>query len=798
MLTKVSDKHTKYILIFWSLCAFILVFLITWFILIMNGKLGFMPSFRDLENPKNNLASEVITEDNKLLGAFYVENRSYVGFNELSPNLVNALIAREDHRFRRHSGIDLFGLARVMVRTVMLGHQESGGGSTITQQLAKNLFPRDTINYRWNLIKKITLINAKFKEWITSARLERNYTKDEIIVMYFNTVFFGHDAYGIKSASLTFYNKTPDSLKVEEAALLVGMLKGPTMYSPVRNPDRAKLRRDGVMEKMKEHGFISEHQFDSLIKIPIILNFSLQNHTQGYGTYFRAYLGMLMNRSEPIRTHYQNYSSYQEDSLQWVSNTLYGWCFKNLKPDGTPYDIYRDGLKIRTTINFTMQKYAEDAMREHLTILQDQFFKERKETHHGPFAKELKPAEVENIMLSSMHRTDRYRILRSSGMSYDSIMKNFKTPTHITVFSWRGEIDTIMTPWDSIKYYKFYLQSGFVAIDPKTGYVKAYVGGPNFKHFKYDHVIVGKRQVGSTIKPFLYTLAMQEGMTPCDLVPNRPVSFIVKVPNLNKDKDGSGSSYKDSIWTPRNSGQSEYEGKMVPIVWGLANSVNNVAAWLIKRFNPESVIEIMRSMGISSKIDAVPSICLGTSDISLYEMVSAYGSYANKGIHVTPIFVTRIEDKNGNVLADFKTTMTESINESTAYLMINMLKAVVSRGTAQRLHYRYQFKNEIAAKTGTSQNQSDGWFVGITPTLVGGVWVGAEDRSVHFDDINSGQGASMALPIWAMFMQKVLADEALGFPTEPFDVPANFRINTNCDLGIGAAGENETEGNEIE
>ncbi len=778
MLTKVQDKKAKYLLVIYGLYVFAIFAVILLFTLIIHGKLGFMPSFADLENPRNNLASQVITEDNKVLGSFYVENRSYAGFNELSPYLVNALIAREDHRFRKHSGIDAFGLFRVLVKTVLMGQQESGGGSTITQQLAKNLFPRDTSVYRWKIIQKVNLVEAKFKEWVTAVRLERNYTKDEIIVMYFNTVFFGHDAYGIKSAALTFFNKTPDSLKIEEAALLVGMLKGPTMYSPVRNPERSKLRRDGVLEKMREHGYITEAQFDSLIKIPIKLDFSVLNHTQGYGTYFRAYLGTLMNRTEPQRKNYQNYASYQDDSTQWDSNPLFGWCNKNLKPDGSPYDLYRDGLRIHTTINYTMQQYAEEAVREQLSFLQAELFKEKKGSRKAPFSKDLKEQDIQVIMQAAMHRSDRYRQLRSAGASQEDIMKSFHTPVKMTVFSWKGDVDTVMTPWDSLRYYKFFLQSGFVAIDPRTGFVKAYVGGPNFKYFQYDHVIVGKRQVGSTIKPFLYTLAIQEGMTPCDKVPNRPISFIMKV--LNENRKPGEPAYKDSIWTPKNSDESRFDGKMVTLKWGLANSVNNVAAWLIQRYNPEAVIEIMRNMGITSDIDPVPSICYGTSDISLYEMVSAYGTYANKGIHEAPIFVSRIEDRNGNVLSEFRTNMTEAISEETAYMMLDMMRAVTNYGTAVRLRYKYQFKNEIAAKTGTTQNQSDGWFVGITPQLVAGAWVGGEDRSVHFDDMSKGQGASMALPIWALFMQKVYADKTLNFPQDPFERPSNGRINVNC------------------
>lgn len=757
-------KGYNYKRIFWILFAtpFILVFLISLFISF--GWLGFMPTFEDLENPRNNVASEVISSDKELLGTFYYQNRSFVSYNEISPNMINALVATEDIRFYKHSGIDFRGLARVFFKTILMG-SNSGGGSTITQQLAKNLFPRDTSLYNFWISRKASLALAKFKEWQTAVKLERNYTKNEIITMYLNTVPFGSQAYGIKMASKTFFGKTPDSLKLEEAAILVGLLKAPTRYSPILNPERSKIRRNVVLSQMENYGYITEKQFDSISVLPITLKYFSQDHNEGPATYFREYLRVIMTADKPKRSRYFAFEDYVNDSVEWASNPLYGWCNKHFKPDGSPYNLYADGLKIFTTIDSKMQRYAEEAVTDHLSKdLQVEFNKEKKGRYTAPFASDLEPEQIQQLMDLAIKRTERYRLLRNAGFGWKDIMKNFKTKTRMTVFTWNGDKDTVLTPYDSIKYYKFYLQAGFMSMDPHTGSVKAYVGGPNFKHFKYDHVIVGKRQVGSTIKPFIYTLAMQEGYSPCYKVPNVQVTFLLG----------------DTVWTPKNSGRKDYEGKMVTLKWGLANSVNYISAWVMKQFNPPSVIDIMKKMGITSHIAPVPSLVLGTSDISLYEMVGAYSTYANKGIFTRPYFVTRIEDKNGNELASFTPEKVEAISEQTAYLMLNLMKGVITSGTGIRLRYMYKLNNPIAGKTGTTQNHSDGWFIGVTPDLVSGVWVGAEDRAIHFDNIEQGQGANMALPIWALYMKKVYADSTLHVKQGDFVAPSGFDYTLNC------------------
>jgi len=760
-----SNQNSRYLRILWGLFALPILIIIILFILISQGKLGYMPSFEDLENPQNNLASEVYTEDNELLGKIFIENRTFVEYRDLSPNLINALIATEDIRFSKHSGIDIRGLGRVFFKTI-LGGQNTGGGSTITQQLAKNLFDTREIKGSNKLARKINLFLIKLKEWHTAVRLERYYTKNEILVMYLNTVTFGHEAFGIKSAARIFFDTTPDSLKIEQAAILVGTLRAPTYYSPVQNPENSLKRRNVVLRQMEKNDFITKEVCDSIKLIPIELNYRVQSHNVGYGTYFRTYLRTLMMAGKPEKANYFTYSKYQEDSVKWETDPLYGWCNKNFKPDGTPYNLYRDGVKIYSSINYKMQQYAEEAVEAHLGgTLQDEFFKNQKGNRKAPFSDDLTLQDIDRIMLQSVRRTDTYRNLRAKGLEQDSIMKIFKTPRKMRVFTWKGDRDTIMTPLDSVRYYKFFLQSGLMAMEPTTGYVKAYVGGQNFKYFQYDHVTQGKRQVGSTIKPFLYTLAMQEGDKPCDLIPNVAVTF----------------ADQDSTWTPRNSGNFDMEGKMVTLKWGLAHSVNFISAALIKKYNPQAVIDIIRKMGVTSKIDAVPSVIYGTSDISLVEMVGAFNTFSNKGVYIQPVFVTRIEDKNGNELASFHPQQVEAISEKTAYLMVQLLRGVVDRGTGQRLRWFFNFSGEMGGKTGTTQNQSDGWYMGITPKLTAGVWVGAEDRSVHFDNLSQGSGGYMALPIYAYFFQKIYADSSLNVKQEDiFTPPMDFNVNLNC------------------
>jgi penicillin-binding protein 1A len=762
------SKHRKvFLVIFWGAFVFPFVFVAILFSLIANERLGFLPSFKDLENPKSNLSTEIISEDGIVLGYYYYQNRSRIGFDELSPNLVKAIISIEDIRFYDHSGIDARGLARVLIKTLVLGQDDAGGGSTITQQLAKNLFGRDTATYSSPLKRKLNLALAKFKEWVTAIRLEKNYTKDEILVMYLNTVFYGSGSYGIKSAAKTFFNKTPEELSIEESAMLAGVVNKPTRYNPVINPEKSIERRNVVLNRMEKYGFINKHTLDSLSKLPIDLEYKINDQNTGPAAYLREYIRVSLTANKPEKENYSYYFHFRQDSIRWANDPIYGWVNKNKKPDGSDYDIYSDGLKIYTTVNSKMQKYAEDAVSKHLgKDLQKDFFYEKRGRKDAPFSDELEPEQIENIINSAIRSSHRYWALKQKGKTWDEIIKIFNKPTQMTVFSWEGEKDTVMSPIDSILYYKHFLRAGFISIDPHNGNVMAYVGGINFKYFKYDHVIVGKRQVGSTIKPFLYTLAMQEGYSPCKRVPNVPQTFIVG----------------DTTWTPRNSGSTDYDGKNVTLKWGLTNSVNNISAWLVKQFTPSSVVDIMRKMGIKSDIAAVPSLILGTSEISLYEMVGAYGTFSNKGVFVSPIIISRIEDKAGSIITEFRPKKKEAISEETAFKMVSLLQNVVAAGSGARLRYRYEIDAHMGGKTGTTQNQSDGWYIGVTPNLVSGAWVGGENRAIHFDGIALGQGANMALPIWAYYMQKVYADESLNINRlDSFPKPEGINADFNCD-----------------
>ncbi|MFO8235492.1 MAG: transglycosylase domain-containing protein [Bacteroidales bacterium] len=769
---KDKKKFTKkfYIRLFWLIIVLPICLLLIIFTLIGAEVFGPMPTFKELENPDNSLASQVISEDNKTLGKYYRQNRTYVEFKEISPKIVNALLATEDIRFNKHSGIDPRGLMRVTFKTILLG-QSSGGGSTITQQLAKNLFPRDRAQYSSRFVYLMNLSINKFKEWVTAIKLERNYTKNEIIAMYLNTVPFGAQSYGIKSASQTFFSTEPDSLKTEEAATLIGLLKAPTKYSPILNPERSKQRRNIVLGQMNKYDFLTDHQFDSLSILPIELDLNLETHNKGMATYFREQLRTLLTKNKPQKINYLTYQSYWKDSIEWANNPLYGWCNKNQKPNGEPYDLYKDGLKIYTTINSKMQEYAEEAVKEHLgNDLQKEFFKEKEDISKAPFSKDLSENERDKIINRAVKETKRYYSLSNKGLDEDSIRAIFNKPVEMQVFSWDGLKDTVMSPLDSILHYKHFLRAGFMSMDPHNGHIKAYVGGPDYRYFKYDHVRQSQRQVGSTIKPFLYTLAMQEGYSPCHEVANVPSTFHIN----------------DTTWTPKNSGPSDKDGKMVTLKWGLTNSVNWISAWLIKQFNPQAVIDVMQKMGIESNIDPVPSIFLGTAEISLYEMVGAYSTYANKGVYIKPQFIDRIEDKNGNEISSFKPEEREAIGEQTAYLMLNLLQNVVDNGTAVRLRRKYDFESEIAGKTGTTQNQSDGWFMGVTPNLVSGAWVGGEHRSIHFDGIKLGQGANMALPIWALYMEKIYEDDTLKkkvsvSPDDEFEEPEGFNLILDCE-----------------
>jgi len=761
-------KEKKYIIGFWSLVGALFILIVLIFILISKGKLGPMPSFSELENPEYNLAAEVYSEDEILLGKIEIENRTWTEYKDLSPYLVSALIATEDIRYYRHSGIDVRGLARAIVRTILLG-QDTGGGSTITQQLAKQLYPRDTTKVS-AFVRKLRLGVSKFKEWQTAVKLERSYTKEEIIAMYLNKYDFNYRAIGIKSAARVYFDTTPDSLNIEQAAVLVGMLKASTLYNPMRNYERMFKRRNIVISQMAKYGYITQAVADSVMQLPIETHFQIEDHNTGRATYLREYLRYVMTRKEPDSTWFGNRASYEDALWEWENNALWGWCNKNKKPDGSNYNIYSDGLKIFTTIDSRMQQYAEEALREHLSKeIQPDFMRTAKGLKNPPFSNDLTRKQIDNLIMTSVRQSDRYYMMKAMNMPDDSIMLAFNTKVRMRVFSWRGEIDTIMTPLDSIKYYKYFIRSGFVVEEPRTGHVKAYVGGPDFRYFKYDAVTQQRRQVGSTIKPFLYTIAMQNGYSPCHEVENIPRSFYD--PSI------------DSTWTPRSSGPKAYHGKMVTLKWGLAQSENYISAWLMEQFSPTAVVDLMHKMGVRSYIDPVNSIFLGTSDVKLEEMVGAYGTFANKGIYTRPMYVTRIEDKNGNVLARFNPKIEEVLTEETAYLMVNLLQGVVLSGSGQRMRREpYNLMNQIGGKTGTTQEQSDGWFIGVTPSLVGGVWSGWEDRAIHFGTLGEGQGANMALPIFAIFLKKVYNDPQLGIlQTEEFERPAGFNMELDCE-----------------
>ena len=720
-----ANKLTKYIRFTWLLVwlPFTLIFLLISFISL--EVFVDLPSVQELQNPKSNLATVIYSSDMKTLGKYYAENRVSVKYYELDKDLVNALIATEDARFLEHSGVDLRALARA-VFGALTGSSSSGGGSTLSQQLAKMMFPREKLS-------KFETVIRKLKEWVIAARLEKNYTKDEILALYLNKFDFLNQAVGVKSAAQIYFNRTQDSLEIQQAAMLIGMAKNPSLFNPVKKADTTLHRRNVVMMQMVVNGFLTKEKYDSLKVLPLGVIFHPEDHNDGLAPYFREYL-----REYFLKT----------------------WCANHINPETTkPYNIYRDGLKIFTTIDSRMQKYAEEAVTEHMTDLQKLFTKECKTKKNAPFAWNVNKEQIENIMMSSMKRSDRYRSLKNAGLSKEQILAEFKKPVAMTVYSLRGDIDTNLTPWDSIRYYKSFLHTGFISIEPTTGYVKAWVGGVNHKHFKFDHVKVGRRQVGSTFKPFVYALAIQEGYSPCYQVAN--VRTCIETPG-------------QPAWCPDNSDGNKGTGKMVTLRYALAGSINYVTAWVMKQFGPDAVINLVRRLGITAPIDAVPSIALGTPDISVFEMVAANATFANKGTYIQPTFITRIEDKNGKVLEEFFPTTDEVFSEEKAYAMIQLMRGVVDIGTGTRLRFRYNLRNEIAGKTGTTQNNADGWFMGLTPDLVAGCWVGGEERSVHFNSTNEGQGASMALPIWGKFFQKVYADPSLKVSKNGFVKPANM------------------------
>lgn len=741
----------------WLAFGLTILILIGTFWAIAQGWIGYMPPIEELENPTYKFATEVLSEDGKVLGtwSYSKENRVYTSYEELSPKLIEALIATEDIRFSQHSGIDGKALLRAVIKTGLMGMKSAGGGSTLSQQLAKLLYS--------NVAKsKVERLFQKPIEWVIAVKLERYYTKEEILSMYLNKFDFLNNAVGIKTAAYTYFACEPKDLKIEEAATLVGMCKNPSLYNPVRFNERSRERRNVVLEQMEKAGYLTSSACDSLKRLPLKLTYNRVDHKEGLATYLREYLRGIMTAKKPKPEDYRGWQSqkYYEDSIAWETNPLYGWCAKNQKPDGTNYNIYTDGLKIYTTIDSRMQRYAEEAVKEHIgEDLQAKFFKEKKGRSKAPFSNMLSQEQVDEILAKAMKQTDRYRALKAAGASEKEIKKSFNTPEPMTVFSWGGLRDTVMTPLDSIRYYKHFLRTGFMSMDPTTGYVKAYVGGPDYTYFQYDMAMVGRRQVGSTIKPYLYTLAMENGFSPCDEVRHVEQTLL--------DENGKA-------WSPRNTTKARY-GEMVTLKWGLANSSNWISAYLMDKLNPYALKRLIESFGVLNRdIQPTVSLCLGPCEISVGEMVSAYTAFANSGIRVAPLFVSRIEDSQGNVIASFAPQMDEVISAESAYKMLVMLRAVINEGTGGRVR-RYGITADVAGKTGTTNRNSDGWFMGFTPSLVSGCWVGGEERDIHFDTMTYGQGASLALPIWAKFMKKVYEDPTLGYKQdEHFNLPEGF------------------------
>ena len=758
--------------ILWIFLAVIVLACVTVFFSIAKGWIGYMPPVEDLENPNYKFATQIFSEDGKVLGtySFSKENRVYVGYNDLSPNIINALIATEDVRFAKHSGIDAIALFRAIVKRGLLFQTNAGGGSTITQQLSKQLYSPSADNVMERLFQKPI-------ERVIAVKLERYYTKEEILTMYLNKFDFLNNAVGIKTAANTYFGCDPNDLKIEEAAMLVGMCKNPSYFNPVRYNERSRGRRNVVLDQMRKAGYITAEECDSLQALPLVLKYTRVDHNEGMATYFREYLRGVLNAKKPVKGDYRGWQmqKFYEDSLDWENNPLFGWCEKNTKKDGSKYNLYTDGLKIYTPIDSRMQQYAEEAVEEHLKELQGYFFKEKKGRKKAPYSNRITQEQVDEILTRTMKQSDRYRIMKKAGASDAQIEKAFNTPEEMSVFTWNGEKDTIMTPMDSIRYYKHFLRAGFMSMNPHNGHVKAYVGGPNHHYFKYDMAMVGRRQVGSTIKPYVYTLAMENGYSPCDEARHVEYTLI--------DENGKP-------WTPRNANTKRY-GEMVTVKWGLANSDNWITAYLMSKLNPYSLKRLIESFGVRNR-EIVPSVslCLGPCEISVGEMVSAYTAFPNKGIRVAPLFVTRIEDNDGNVLATFSPEMEEVISVSSAYKMLVMLRAVINEGTGGRVR-RLGVKADMGGKTGTTNYNADGWFMGFTPSLVSGCWVGGEERDIHFDTMLHGQGASMALPIWSKYMVKVLGDKTLGYDeNETFQLPEGFDpCKDNGDVNFESASE---------
>lgn len=736
---------------------------------VKNGWIGNMPPLNDLQNPINRFASQVISADGKVLGTWSKsENRVFVDHDSISTHMFEALIATEDVRFYNHSGIDVRALGRAIVKTGLMQQKSAGGGSTITQQLAKQLYSERASN-------KLERLMQKPIEWIIAVELERCYTKDEILTLYLNYFDFLYNAVGIKTAAQVYFNKHPRDLTLTESALLVGMCKNPSYYNPVRYPERAQNRRSVVLDQMLKAGYITAAECEQAKTQPLGLNFHRVDHKEGSAPYLREYLRRFMMASRPERGDYGKAADgarqYYEDSLNWETNPLYGWCKKNFKKDGSPYDIYTDGLKVYVTIDSRMQRYAEEAMLTHVgRDLQKTFSREKRNSPNFPYPASLSQQKVERLMKSAMRQSERYRQMKADGADEAAIERAFNTPVHMTIYAYGGDRDTMMTPMDSLRYQKSILRSGLMSIDPATGYVKAYVGGLNYEHFQYDMCAVGRRQVGSTMKPYVYAMAMQDGHSPCDMLTNAQRTY---------------HTVNGSPWTPRNGSHARY-GQQVTLKWGLSQSNNWITADLMNNVDPTGnrLVKLLQDFGVANN-QIRPSIvlCLGACEITVAEMASGYTAFANKGIRCAPVFVSHIEDANGNIVAEFRPRMNEVISEESSYKMIEMMRGVIDAGTGRRLRNRYGFTGPIAGKTGTTNNNADGWFVGVVPKLVTACWVGGEEPNIRFYTTAAGQGAATALPVWALYMKKVYADKALGYsPNEPFDIPADFQ---SCEEGIG-------------
>ena len=742
----------------WTLLILFVVGAGVAFYAISEGWIGYMPPIEDLQNPINRFATQIYSADGKLMGTWNYnrENRVMVDYSKLSPHLVEALVATEDVRFYEHSGIDFYALGRAIIKRGLMGKKSAGGGSTITQQLAKQVWTTERAQ------TTLERVLQKPIEWVIAVKLERNYTKDEILTMYLNYFDFLHNAVGIKTAANTYFNKEPKDLTVNEAATLIGLCKNPSYYNPVRNPERSRERRNVVLGQMVKAGYLSQADYDKYSAEPVNLHFHVADHKDGVATYFRDFLRRYMTARKPERALYASWNmvKYYVDSINWDSDPLYGWCNKNRKRNGESYSIYTDGLRVHTTIDSRMQKYAEQAVYQHVVkFLQPAFDKGKSSKKNFPYSSSLSQEQLRQILMRSVRQCERYRVLKENGASDEEIQKSFRTPVPMSIFTYHGEVDTTMTPLDSIKFYKSFLRTGFVSMCPQNGHVKAYVGGVDFMHFAYDMVMEGRRQVGSTIKPLLYSLAMENGFSPCDLAPNVQQTYMVA----------------GKPWTPRNGSHARY-GEMVTLKWGLQQSNNWISAYLMSRLSPQAFVDLLHQYGINNP-DIHPSmaLCLGPCEITVGEMASAYTAFINHGIRASHMFVTKIEDTDGNIIAQFAPRMNEVISEESAHKMLYMLKAVVDGGTASRLRFKYNLRGDLAGKTGTTNNNSDAWFMGLTPTLVNACWVGGDDRDIHFDSMSMGQGATMALPIFAYYMQNVYQDAQLGYNENAiFDLPDGY------------------------